>query len=159
MNLSLALKARTVNANQRPNRQPHSSEIFEVSSVFCFCVVRSLKIACWLERRTRDREVASSNSGESGGRIFFSRVNFVFCARSTPVLPQWHVKDPGHSAKSAAGRLHLNTHTPLTQRSRSGLTILQASCGNLSRKTSSYATRQETLGHSRLSLLSHCRLT
>ena len=31
-----------------------------------------------------------------------------------PVLPQWHVKDPGRSAKSAGGRLHLNTHTPLT---------------------------------------------
>ena len=30
---------------------------------------------------------------------------------------------PGHSAKSAGGRLHLNTHTPLTQRSRSGLTM------------------------------------
>ena len=39
------------------------------------------------------------------------------------MLPQWHVKDPGHSAKSAGGRLHLNTHTPLTQRSRSGLTV------------------------------------
>ena len=38
-----------------------------------------------------------------------------------PVLLQWHVKDPGHSAKSADGRLHLNTHTSLTQRSRSGL--------------------------------------
>ena len=34
-------------------------------------------IACWLERRTRDREVASSNPGRSGGKIFFSRVNFV----------------------------------------------------------------------------------
>ena len=43
--------------------------------------------------------------------------------RSNPVLPQRHVKDPGHSAKSAGGRLHLNTHTPLTQRSRSGLTV------------------------------------
>ena len=32
------------------------------------------------------------------------------------------VKDPGHSAKSAGGRLHLNTYTPLTQKSRSGLT-------------------------------------
>ena len=33
-----------------------------------------------------------------------------FCntfVRSTPVLPQWHVKDRGHSAKSAGGRLHL----------------------------------------------------
>ena len=68
-----------------------------------------------------------SNPGRSGGRNFFSRVNFV-CrllsgVRSTPVLPQRHVKDPGHSAKSADGRLRLNIHTPLTQRSRSGLTI------------------------------------
>ena len=30
--------------------------------------------------------------------------------RSTPVLPQQHVKDPGHSARSAGGRLQLNTH-------------------------------------------------
>ena len=29
------------------------------------------------ERRTRDRKVSSSNPGRSGGRIFFSRVNFV----------------------------------------------------------------------------------
>ena len=28
-----------------------------------------------------------------------------------PVLRQWHVKDPGHSAKSAAGRFYLNTYT------------------------------------------------
>ena len=41
-----------------------------------------------------------------------------------PVLPQWHVKDPGHPAESASGRLHPNTHTLWTQRSRSGLTIL-----------------------------------
>ena len=31
-------------------------------------------------------------------------------------------KRPGHSAKSAGGRLHLSTHTPLTQQSWSGLT-------------------------------------
>ena len=36
------------------------------------------------------------------------------------MLLQWHVKDPGHSAKSAGGGLHLNTHTALTQQSRSG---------------------------------------
>ena len=41
-----------------------------------------------------------------------------------PVLLQWHVKDPGHSVKSASGRLNLNMHTPLTQPSRSGLTVL-----------------------------------
>ena len=40
-----------------------------------------------------------------------------------PRITQWHVKDPTHSAKSAAGRLHLNMHTPLTQRRRSGLTM------------------------------------
>ena len=39
------------------------------------------------------------------------------------VLPQWRVKDLGHSVKSACGRLQLNTHTPLTQRNRSRLTM------------------------------------
>ena len=34
-------------------------------------------VARWLERRTRDRKVVSLNPGRSGGRIFFSRVNFV----------------------------------------------------------------------------------
>ena len=34
-------------------------------------------IACCLARRTRDQKVASSNPGRSGGRIFFSRVNFM----------------------------------------------------------------------------------
>ena len=62
--------------------------------------------------------------------------------RSTPVLPHWHVKDPGHSAKSAGGRLHLNMHTPLTHPSRSGLT--RHSVGTY-QETSSHASRQETL--------------
>ena len=39
------------------------------------------------------------------------------------MLPQWHVKGPGHSDKSAGGRLHINTRTHLTQRSRSGHTM------------------------------------
>ena len=39
------------------------------------------------------------------------------------MIPQWHVKDPGHFARSAGGRLHLNAHTSLTHSSRSGLTI------------------------------------
>ena len=54
-------------------------------------------------------------------RIFFSRVNSLSIPPS--VLPLWPVKDPGHSAKSAGNRLDLNTHTPLTQRSRSGLVM------------------------------------
>ena len=35
-----------------------------------------------------------------------------FGIRSTPVIPQQHVNDPEHSAKSAGGRLQLNTHAP-----------------------------------------------
>ena len=68
-------------------------------------------------------------------------------------------KDPGHTAKSAGGRLHLNMHTPLTQRSQGGLTMLLCmhSVGTY-QETSSHATRQGTLGHSRLSLLSYCGL-
>ena len=80
-------------------------------------VMISAGIACWVEGWTRDRMVASSNLGRSGGKMFFSRVNFVcsllFGVRSIPVLPPWHVKDPGHFARSAGDRLHLNTHTSL----------------------------------------------
>ena len=74
-----------------------------------------------------------------------------------PVLPQWHVKDPGHSANIAGGRLHLNAHIPLTQRSRSGLIMPQSghSVGAYP-ETSSHSTCQGTFGQSRLSPLSHC---
>ena len=34
-------------------------------------------IAQWLERRTHDRKVPGSSPGRRGGRIFFSRVNFL----------------------------------------------------------------------------------
>ena len=56
-----------------------------------------------------------------------------------------------HSAKSAGGRLHLNTHTPLTQRNRSGLTMPSSrhSVGTYP-VTSSHATCQETFGYSRI---------
>ena len=61
------------------------------------------RIARWLERQTRDPKVSCSNPGRSGGRIFFSRINYVcwllFGVRSTPVLPQWHMKDPDHLPK------------------------------------------------------------
>ena len=59
--------------------------------------------------------------------MFFSeltlRADSYSVSVQSPVLPQSHVKDPGYSAKSAGGRLHLITHTPLTQRNRSGLTM------------------------------------
>ena len=65
------------------------------------------------ERRIRDRKVAGSSPGRSGGRFFFFPMS-IFCAdsyfdiRYTPVLPQKHVKDPGHSAKCAGSMLQLN---------------------------------------------------
>ena len=40
------------------------------------------------------------------------------------MLPQWHIKDPGHSPKCVRGRLHLNTHTSWTKWSQNGLTVL-----------------------------------
>ena len=73
-----------------------------------------------------------------------------------PVLPQWHVKDPGHSAKSEGGRLHLNTRATLTQRSRKGLTMPLSRHGvGTYAETSSHMTCQGTFGHSRSSSLSH----
>ena len=85
--------------------------------------------------------------------------DFLFDVCSTLVLPQWHVKDPGHSAKSAGDTLHLNKHTSLTQRSRSRLTMpLSRQSVGTYYETSPHATLQGTLGHSRLSSLSHCGL-
>ena len=43
----------------------------------CLFHPRGAGIAQWLERRTRDRKFAGSNPCWSGGRIFFSRVNFL----------------------------------------------------------------------------------
>ena len=69
-------------------------------------------IAPLTECRTRDRRVASSNPGRSSREIFFLSPALTFCAKSSlvfvppPVLPQWQVKDPGHSAKSAGCMLH-----------------------------------------------------
>ena len=64
-------------------------------------------------------------------RIFFSSPELTCCANSNyiiwcsshPRVSQRHEKDPGHSAKRAGGRLHLNMHTPVTQWSWSGLTM------------------------------------
>ena len=74
-------------------------------------------IAQWLEHRTRDWKVAGSNPCWNGGRIFFSRVDFLcwllfrypFHPRVTTVARK---KIPVILPKSAGGRLQLNTHTP-----------------------------------------------
>ena len=86
---------------------------------FCYYFSAGARIAQWLERQTRDRTVPGSSPRRRGGRIFFSmasRVNFLcwllFRYPFHPMLPQKHVKNPGHSAKSAGGRLQLNTHAP-----------------------------------------------
>ena len=121
------------------------------------------RIACWKECWTRAQKVASSNPSRSGGRIFFPWVNSVcwllLGVCSTQVLSQWHVKDPGHSAKSAGGRLRVRTHTSLTKWSQSGLTMLLSrhSVGTYP-EMSSHATCQGTFSHSCLSSLSHCGL-
>ena len=82
--------------------------------MWALCNELYLFIICLVQKLIK--RFTSSNPGRSSGRIFFSGVNFVcwllFSVRSTPVLPQWHVKDPSHSAKSAGGRLHLNIIHP-----------------------------------------------
>ena len=65
----------------------------------------------------------------------------IFGVRPIPLLPQGYVEDPGHSTESAVGRLHPNTHTPLTQRSRSGPTMpLSGHSVGTYPETSSHAT-------------------
>ena len=46
----------------------------------------------------------------SPGSTFYA--DSYFGIRSTPVLLQEQVKDPGHNTRSAGGRLQLNTHAP-----------------------------------------------
>ena len=74
------------------------------------------------------------------------------------MLLQWHIKDPSHSAKSAGG-IHLKMHTPLTQQSWSGLTMLLSrhSVGTYL-EMSSHTICWGTLCHSHLNSLSHCGL-
>ena len=68
-------------------------------------------------------------------------------------------KRPRLLCQSAGGRLHTSTHTSLTQRSWSGLTmpLCRHSVGTYP-ETSSHATCQGTFGLSRLCSLSHCGL-
>ena len=47
-----------------------------------------------------------------------------FHPRVIAVARKKNKKNNGHSAKSAGSRLNLNTRTPLTHRSRSGLIML-----------------------------------
>ena len=103
----------------------------------------------------------SIHTGSAGE---FSSPESTLCADSylvsvPPPCYQWQVKDPDHSAKSAGGRLHLNMHTPLTERIWCGLTmpLFRHSVGTYL-ETSSHTTCQGPYCHSHLSSLSHCGL-
>ena len=92
----------------------------------------------------------------NSGRTFFSRVNFLrsllFSVRSTTVLLQWHVKDPGDAAKSAIGSWHMYKTCPHPWPTKVG--VGQLYCPGIVwepiRKPSSHATHQGTLIHSYL---------
>ena len=87
-------------------------------------------IACWESARlvTKSLQVRVPAGEFPCPEWPFCVLTFIWCTFHL-MLPQRHVKDPGHSAKSADGRLHLNTHTPLTQWSQSGLTVLSRHSG------------------------------
>ena len=118
----------------------------------------------WLVRAPElDSKVASLNPGWSLAEFSSpeSTLRADSCSVSVPlpVLPQRHIKDPSLSAKSAGGRVHLNMHTPLTQRSQSELTLpLSRHSVGTYLETNLNSSCQETVGHSRLSPLSHCGL-
>ena len=57
----------------RPPRLSHSSELWGLGTNETV----EAGIAQWLERRTRDWKVAGSNACWSGGRILFSRIDFL----------------------------------------------------------------------------------
>ena len=63
-----------------------------------------------LTPKTQAGNVGENNSpiGRSGGEFSSSELTFFdgsYCLSQSSLL-QWHIKDPGHSAKSAGGRFH-----------------------------------------------------
>ena len=86
-------------------------------------------------------------------KTFFSRVNFVCWLLvgvfSSPMFLQWHVKDPGHSAKSSVQVAGFTlTCMPLTQQSQSGLSMwLSKHRVGTYPETSLHATCQGKFGH------------
>ena len=139
---------------------PPPLELCSLCRFLTMMYVLGVEAAQLVEQRTRDRRVSGSNPGRSSGGVFFSRVNFqcwlLFGVRSAPVWPQRHIKDLGHSAESAGGRLHISAHTFfLPNHVGIGWLCCPGIVGEPNRETNSHATRQKTLVHSRLSSLSH----
>ena len=69
-----------------------------------------------VEHCTPGWKVAGSIPAEAGRVLSYPGSTFCadsyFSIHATQVLLQFHVKARSHSAKSAGGRLELNTHTP-----------------------------------------------
>ena len=86
---------------------PHSFPVPNKPSRFC-----GSKATCLLTSANSTEMLSSLSSGE----LQCNKNRNYFGIRSTPVLPQQHVKDPGHSAKSASGTLQLGTHAPYVER-------------------------------------------
>ena len=61
-----------------------------------------------MERSPVRVPLGAAGEVSSPGSAFYADSNLGI--RSTPLLPEQHIKDPGHSAKSAGGRLQLNTY-------------------------------------------------
>ena len=55
-------------------------------------------------------QVLAGEVGEFSSPLSTFCADSYFGIQSTPVLLQYHVKDPSHSAKSVSGRLQLITH-------------------------------------------------
>ena len=136
-------------------------------------VVSSLAVGWAINtKKTQDSSVGRAPDSWSKGCEFESRQerrnNFLlqgyflcwllFGVHSASVLPRWYVRDTDHSAKSAGGRLHLNTHTFWTQWNRSELTMLSSHSMGTYQGNELTRNSSGTLGYSCLSSLSHCWL-
>ena len=120
------------------------------------------RVACWLEHRTRDWKVASSNPSRSSKKIFFSRVNFMCWLIRSPFHPRVTVvacTRPRSFCQKCRWQVTPKHAYTLTQQSQSGLTMLLSrhSVGTY-QEMSSHVTCQGILSHSHLGSLSHCRL-
>ena len=118
------------------------------------------QVHCLKSARLMIERLGEFESRQERHENFFSP-ELTLCANSYfvqcpfhPVLPQWHVKDPGHSARSAGGRLH-TIHPWPNEVGVGWLCRFPGIVREPIRETSSHATCQRILGHSRLSSLSH----
>ena len=117
-------------------------------------------IACWLECRTRDRKVTSSNPGRSGWR--FSSPESTLCADSysvsvpSPRVTEVARKRPLSFCQKCGWQVtpkHAYTLDPSTSEWADYAAV------GVHQETISHTTSKGTLGYSRLSSMSHRGLT